>query len=117
VFGDMHVYHSFVHKSLVQRTKLNARMFFLIITIIQRCVHYQVHLENVEMHINCTMILSYTIFVYVAKELHAFKFQSYILKLQWCLSVCLSIRAVPGKFFQALPVPCGVFCRRGVGGG
>ncbi len=29
------------------------------------------------------------------------------------MSVCLSVRAVPGKFFQSLPVPCRVLCRRG----
>ncbi len=29
--------------------------------------------------------------------------QSYILKQQWCLSVW----AVPGRFFQSLHVPCG----------
>jgi hypothetical protein len=29
--------------------------------------------------------------------------QSYILKQQWCLSVW----AMPGKFFQSFPVPCG----------
>ncbi len=50
----------------------------------------------------------------VIKVMHA---KSYILKLQWCLSVCLSVRAVPGKFFLSLPVPCGVLCRRGGGGG
>jgi len=38
---------------------------------------------------------------------------SYILKQTWCLYVW----AVPGKFFQSLPVPCGVLCRRGGGGG
>jgi hypothetical protein len=40
--------------------------------------------------------------------------ESYILKLQ-CLSVCLSVWAVLGRFFQSLPVPCGVFW--GVGEG
>ncbi len=30
------------------------------------------------------------------------KYQSYILKQQWCLSVW----AVPGRFFRSLPVPC-----------
>jgi hypothetical protein len=33
---------------------------------------------------------------------------SYILKLQ-CMFVYLSVWAVPGRFFQSLPVPCGVF--------
>ncbi len=38
---------------------------------------------------------------------------SYILKQQWCLSV----RAVPGKFFQSLPVPMVCFVEGGGGGG
>lgn len=25
MFGDMHVYHSFVHKSLIQRTKIKCK--------------------------------------------------------------------------------------------
>jgi len=34
---------------------------------------------------------------------------SYILKQQWCLSVCVDKNwAVPGRFFQSLSVPCGV---------
>ncbi len=29
--------------------------------------------------------------------------------------VCLSVWVVPGKFFQSLPIPYGVLCRRGGG--
>ncbi len=33
------------------------------------------------------------------------------------VSVYLSVQAVPEKFFQSLPVPYGVICKRGGGGG
>jgi len=36
---------------------------------------------------------------------------SYILKQQWCLFVW----AMPGKFFQSLPVPCGAGDKQGKG--
>jgi hypothetical protein len=36
----------------------------------------------------------------------------YILKQQWCLSV----RAVPRRFFQSLPVPCGAGDKQGRAG-
>jgi len=41
----------------------------------------------------------------------------YILYIKATMSVCLSVRAVPGKLFQSLPVPYGVFCRGGGGAG
>lgn len=75
VFGDIHVYHSFVHKSLIQRTKIKCKKKLFNSYHNSKICSLPSSLENVERHINCTMILSYTIFVYVAKELHAFKFQ------------------------------------------
>ncbi len=41
---------------------------------------------------------------------------SQILYIKATVSVCLSVRAVPGKLFQSLPVPCHVLCRRGGAG-
>jgi hypothetical protein len=49
-------------------------------------------------------------FNFIRKKLSEKKIvKSYILKQQWCLSVW----AVPRRFFQSLPIPCGAGDKQG----
>jgi len=55
------------------------------------------------------LINGYYICGYCDYSIGGYWWLSYILKQQWCLSVW----AVPGRFFQSLPIPCGAGDKQG----
>lgn len=69
MFGDMHVYHNFVHKSLIQKTKIKCKNLKINNYHNSKMCSLPSSLENVERNINCTMIFSYTFFGICCKRI------------------------------------------------